>query len=89
MLEAISGYVTGFLAEKLMQKRVRSWVIALVLTVASFLVYALYHLLFLKESVAEIVSPVWLVLPIFTGLFLLLWLVVIYYYGREKRAEVR
>lgn len=90
MLEVISGFVVGFLAEKLIQKRMKSWSIALVIAVTAFVVHTLYHLVVLKESVAQVLSPVWLVISLYTGLFLITWAIVGYFYYIEgKRSKYR
>lgn len=83
MLEAIGGYLAGFLSDKLMNKNIKPWLISMIINGVALLLCVLYQAFFSEQSLIDFFIPIWFPVLIFGSSYLFVLVVVVYFYKRE------
>lgn len=83
IIEAISGFFSGYFVEKMMQKKIKPYQISLILVTSTLsLVFA--HQFFIEgNSITG--DDLYVALAVFTPIYIVLWILVSYFYKKERK----
>lgn len=83
IIEAITGFFSGYFLEKMMQENIKPYQISLVLVLSANLLSFAHQLFILGESVT--ILDLYRALAIFVPIYFAVWWLVSYFYKKEMK----